>query len=596
VVGHGEGLKAARDALGRGDPLIAYDLASVALTEDPGDLEAAFLVALALARSGAESRAAAEAGRLQALIADDPEVSAVLREDIEALSARLAKDRALAASGASRRDLAAQAAAAYEHIGRTLGRHYSLINAATLWLLAGDAARATELAKLAGDAAARDREDTPYWRLATEAEAALVLNDGDAARDLLARAVSAPGADLAARAVTRRQLALVCTANGVDPAVLDPLALSAILHYCGHAPRAIGASSHGSAVESSVVAQTEHVLATRPVGAAYGSLASGSDIVIAEALLHAGIELHVVLPFDTDEFVAVSVDPAGTGWRERFRACLGSAASVTFACDSSYLGDDVLFGYAAAIAMGHALNRATFLGTEALQLAVWDGSPPSGPAGTAHDVARWRKAGRETIVVDAAGARTEAVAKPASSRAPFGREVRGILFTDLRGFSQLRDEEYPPLLEHVITRLADVLDAYGDRILARKSWGDAVHAICTDVETTARACLDIRHVVESLDCAGLGLPGDMQMRVGAHVGPVLPWHDPVGRIPGYWGREMTRTARIEPRTPEGEVYVTDAFAALLALEAPADLRCEYVGRITTAKDFETVPMYRLCAC
>lgn len=49
----------------------------------------------------------------------------------------------------------------------------------------------------------------------------------------------------------------------------------------------------------------------------------------------------------------------------------------------------------------------------------------------------------------------------------------------------------------------------------------------------------------------------------------------------------------EPRTPEGEVYATDAFAALLALQPASGLTCEYVGRVTTAKDFETIPMYRI---
>ena len=56
---------------------------------------------------------------------------------------------------------------------------------------------------------------------------------------------------------------------------------------------------------------------------------------------------------------------------------------------------------------------------------------------------------------------------------------------------------------------------------------------------------------------------------------------------------MTRAARIEPRTPEGEVYVTDTFAASLSLEPNATALCEYVGMVTTAKGFETIPMYRL---
>jgi adenylate cyclase len=70
-------------------------------------------------------------------------------------------------------------------------------------------------------------------------------------------------------------------------------------------------------------------------------------------------------------------------------------------------------------------------------------------------------------------------------------------------------------------------------------------------------------------------------------------NDPIRNELTYWGRELTRAARIEPRTPEGEVYVTDAFAALLALEPESAFAAEYMGRVTTAKDFETIPMYRL---
>jgi len=40
---------------------------------------------------------------------------------------------------------------------------------------------------------------------------------------------------------------------------------------------------------------------------------------------------------------------------------------------------------------------------------------------------------------------------------------------------------------------------------------------------------------------------------------------------------MTRAARIEPRTPEGEVYVKDAFAALFAIEQKCEFTIEYVG-------------------
>jgi hypothetical protein len=59
------------------------------------------------------------------------------------------------------------------------------------------------------------------------------------------------------------------------------------------------------------------------------------------------------------------------------------------------------------------------------------------------------------------------------------------------------------------------------------------------------------------------------------------------------GRGLTRAARIEPRTPAGEVYVTTGFAALLRLEPGSGVTSEYVGHLTTAKNFETTPMYLL---
>ena len=43
------------------------------------------------------------------------------------------------------------------------------------------------------------------------------------------------------------------------------------------------------------------------------------------------------------------------------------------------------------------------------------------------------------------------------------------------------------------------------------------------------------------------------------------------------------------------MYVTDQFAALLVLEPDAETSCQYVGRLPSAKDFGTFPMYVLTA-
>jgi len=99
--------------------------------------------------------------------------------------------------------------------------------------------------------------------------------------------------------------------------------------------------------------------------------------------------------------------------------------------------------------------------------------------------------------------------------------------------------------------------------------------------------------MHTVDLAAAGLPADMGMRLGGHTAPLVSVYDPVLRAPTVMGRGLTRAARIEPRTPIGEVYVTAAFAALLRLEPECGVTSEYVGHLTTAKNFETTPMYLL---
>jgi class 3 adenylate cyclase len=230
------------------------------------------------------------------------------------------------------------------------------------------------------------------------------------------------------------------------------------------------------------------------------------------------------------------------------------------------------------------------------QLAVWDGRPAHGSAGTAHDIVTWRRAGHDTYVVAIGEASSTADQPKYSEPNPVGRSIAAILFADFHGFSQLRDEHFPAFVHNVLGRLAEVIEEDPSARPWRRTWGDAIQAVFSDVLSAARAALRLQETVDQLDLSQLGLPSDLRLRVGAHAGPVMTLVDPLLAQPGWWGREITRAARIEPRTPEGAVYVTDAFAALLALEPSSGLTTEYVGRVTTAKDFETIPMHHLRWC
>jgi hypothetical protein len=562
-----------RRLMASGDYLAAYDLASGTQDADgPDDLEVRYLAVLALARSGATTAALAAAAAL------DPGGSH-LAEDVAALGARLEKDLALRLHGAARVAGCASAAQQYEDVFRRTGGVYPGVNAAAMWFLAGDPQRAEPLARAV--LALADGAEQDYWTAASAAEAALVLGDLTRARASLLLADRLSRDDLASRATTRRQLALLCRSAGHDPALLELLANPTVLHFAGH--RSL---SPQEALD--LAPRLDTLLEEHDVGIGFGSLAAGADVLVAEALLRRGAELHVVLPFDPDDFERASVADRGEDWTHRYRRCLARAASVTRSSDEVFLGDPVLFDLCSRVAMGSAVLRARVLASPLLQVAVWDGRPSASGAGTAVDVERWGRSGHRTVVLDG-GVRTN---PPVADRhLDHPREVRAMLFCDVGGFGTLTDAEIPDFMDVVMARLGGVLDRLGDAVLLRQTWGDALYVVLRDVTCAVRCALDLQRAFAGLDLPALGLGGLRGLRVAGHVGPLFRGRDHVRDETAFYGSAVVRAARIEPRTPLGEVYVTAQFAALAALEGEQDCSVEYVGVAPTAKGYGDLPMF-----
>jgi Adenylate and Guanylate cyclase catalytic domain len=591
----------------RGELLAAFDLAERGLAEHPDDLWLKHRAVLALARAGGTEEAARRFEQYGLVGIPD--------EDIAALRARIAKDVALGAEGDERRRGAARAADLYGAIFSRTGGYYPAINAATLWLVSGDVARARELAAVV--LARLDASgDGSYYAVATEGEAHLLLGDAAAAREALARAAALHGEDFGALATTRRQLRTICELLGLDPQLLSVLAGPAVVHFCGH--RIANEHERGrfpSEAEAIVAARIAEVVQRHPAGYAYGSLANGADILWAEALLARGSELYVILPFARAEFIEQSVAPSGSGWVDRFERCLTLAASVRYATDDAFLGDDVLFRYCSELAMGLAVLRARYLDAEVRQLAVWDGGPARGAAGTSIDVATWRAGGRpvtlispdtEALVAEADGSSAGAVGEPIRPQAAVGeptdspapgeargRIVRAMLFGDVKGFSKLTDEQLPIFASLVLGAFASALRQHQAEVWHRNTWGDAVYVVLSNATAAAACALDLQDAMMAIDLQAEGLPAHLALRLGGHIGPVFPTHDPVLDEPGFMGSHVSRTARIEPVTPPGTVYVTEPFAAALVLDGRSEFVCDYVGHMAAAKDYGRLRMYRL---
>ena len=544
----------------------AHDRAMAALAQRPDDVALRYRATLTIARAGATGMALDLFHRLRLDAESDPEVAA--------LGARLIKDRAFEQPAAVRGPLLAEAARRYDALWRQGGAGWHGVNAAALRLLDGDRQGAAAIAeRVLGS----HRDAGDYWSAATQAEALLIAGRFMEARRALEEAEARAGHDLSARATTRRQMRRVAEALGQTPGFVDALRVPTVLHYTGHMPKP---GQDDPASEARLAAALHATIAAEHVGAAFGGLAAGLDILAAEALLRAGIVPTAVLPCDPCTYESDSVAPAGEGWVARYRALLPQVRIIQLD-ERPYPGDDLHLAMAARRAMGLARLHARHRDGLAVQVTAWDGQAARGAAGTGADVQSWTAAGGRSVHLGWPWPRNGAGSVPPEAQ----RRPMAILFGDLPRFSALDDEGLTRFYEGPLRAMGAALDRHPAAY--RNAWGDAVQVAFDDVAAAAACAFDMRAALESH-------APPIHPRFAIDFGPLLPVYDAVQRAEKFSGRAMTRAARIEPVTPPGRIFATEAFACEVALlPRRAGLACDYAGRIPTAKGFGSLPLYAL---
>lgn len=570
--------------LKHGDALSAFDHAAAALKDGLESARLRYLMVRALAASG-DSLGAMHLYEKLELAADGG-------ADSLSLAGRIWKDEAFDHEAEERRPWLEKAAAAYQHASDVSGESFPAINAASVYALLGERARAAALAEpIAAAAAAGD-----YWDAVTLVEALLLLGRGEEAVARATKAAAIAGTAAGDRASTCRQFARLAGSGAINgghaAAVIALLRPPPVAVYCGRMFRA------GGEGEAGALRTIAAALDAQPLSALIGPLACGADILFAEQALARGIDLTIVLPFAEEDFIAQSVRSGGDEWVARYRRCHDEAAMVHFASNSRFVSDDCQFILGSHTAMGIAKLRAGELETEAIQLAVVDPAiaarSPEAIAGTNADIQLWQSRGGRTVTIPVGGL-DRALDFPPAPRPPeqVRRGLYAILFADFAGFSKLGEAELPIFAEEVMGGIGRVLDSFGEAVLFRNTWGDAVYAVISEPAIAAQIALAMQEQLEVLP-PGLGLDSERAgMRTGIHFGPIYRGRDPVVGNELWYGTEVTRTARIEPVTLVGQIYCTQPMAAMLALGSEGAFNCDYVGKVQLAKDYGDLALYRL---
>jgi len=605
-----------------GQAMFAHDVLEEGLCHHRGDLRLTQLFGLSLIKCGYLIKARDLLGDLVKQDHQDEETLGIL--------GRVYKEMWLSSSGGSPEhpSLKKSRNLYLKAFINTQG-NYSGINAASLSLIMGDTNTAHKLArkviKICSDSFKDEANKQDYWIIATLGEAFILLGKQEQAEKYYRLARTIAGKNYASIASTRRQLKLLSRYTEVREGVLGTLEIPPVIAFSGHmldAPTRKHPRFPADSVEP-VRRQIESVLKVLDAGISYSSAACGSDVIFLECMQERGGETNVILPFDREDFYDTSINFAGGEWIRRADGVLDRASRVTHANRGRYGGDDLLFAYTNTMIMGKAILRSRLLETEAHLLAVWDGKRNGATGGTSDFVELWESLGLPITAVSSDSGRIalsrqsvgesgveESTAVPrrrVKMRAgvrrvhrdirrrsgEVGRKIVAILFADLVGFSRLEEQQYPAYIEGFLGSLARRLKNSPFVPIYKNIWGDAICFVFEDLLSAAEYAMELRDMVRETEWEKHGLPRDLNIRIGLHVGPVYYALEPVLNRLNFFGSHVNQAARIEPITSAGNVYASEQFAAFLMADQDNPLECKYVGEIKLPKEFGSYPIYHI---
>jgi len=166
-----------------------------------------------------------------------------------------------------------------------------------------------------------------------------------------------------------------------------------------------------------------------------------------------------------------------------------------------------------------------------------------------------------------------------------------IMFTDIKGFSKLLKKENLIFFQEVLKDLADEINKYKKECLVWNTWGDALVAIAEDSEVIKNLLFDYRDFFQNYDFKSKNIK-KLQLRIAAHFGEFDIFEDVLLNKKNAIGENINLTARIEPITLPGDIFVTEDFKFNIE-KNQNDIKFQYLGELSLAKNFGSYKLYRL---
>jgi tetratricopeptide (TPR) repeat protein len=620
------------EILQQGEPLLAYDVFSSGLKtfgeNIPLDLrdEKKHTVAVALihgkAKALTQSGALTQArDLLELLIGHD-----ITDSETMGLLGRVYKDMAFSEGSQQKQFLekaftlyftAYQKASANDDLDSA---RYNGINAAALSFFSDKKEQSLKLASEVEKLCLRIREQQgdnadSFWIDATLGEAFLLQGEYSRAWQLYRKACEKTGRDLLRLSSIILQARRIMAHGKVKINIAPgPCALPSVIVFSGHmvdtADREIPRFPASREKEVAFKISLEIDRLKGRIG--YATAAAGGDILFLEAMAERGGEIHIILPVNVDDYKRQSVSPAGHDWEQRFDAIIERADSLAILDEFSPHNYENSLEFTNTYLFGISKIRAEQIGSTLHPLALLAPNSPAGKGGTASMVRLWQRQEVEysLITLIATGyqaswashkkkkVKLQTLAELSAPSCTCAAKAKHhaflpMLFADVKGYSQLSENEAICFSGTFLSRMAKVLEKYEVSILSKRTVGDGLFVVFYGLQPAIQIARNLQEMISKHNWQDDGLPADIQMRISLDAGPCYSYTDPVMDKLEFCGNYVVRAARMEPITPPGQIYASDTFVALSRAEGLGQGSFSYAGKVILPKNYGTLSVYHV---
>jgi len=595
----------------RGDSLQAYDAIETGLSSWPQDTRLLQLKALVLADLGVLKSAREILIRLIKEGHDDEETLGIL--------ARTYKEEWLQSRNQENsKKYLSLAFETYRKCFASSGGYYPGINTATLATLLGKSATAKKIASIVCKdclqklADPEERNSAEYYLTATLSEAYLILKEYEKAQEyyeLTGKLGKGMSQDLQA---TRKNARFLIKYLGIDGSNIEKaLQLPGVAVFISDTIIEDDAGECSNLAHNPKKIEREgnricDILDRNTIGIGYSSAKAGHDLCFLKALREKGCEAYIALPFNKGKFLLECMGVTGSmEWQRLFEDIyndLHNEERVSFASEWPIGKMKDTFFYTNQYLFGLALLKARQLDTSLSLVSAMSGDAQREHSPTYETVKWWESIGYKGEMIDIPLNKVKEAKAKAKKKSGMRGEKNGqalqtdimaIFFADVVGYSKMHEGYVPAFVKEFMGDIAAFIARSKYKPETRNTWGDALYFIFKNIRDAGVFALEVADIVARTDWEKRGLPKGLNLRISLHAGPVYHCQDPVTGQEMYTGSHVSRAARIEPVTPPGQIYCSQAFAALAAAYQVEDFYPEYVGKVNYAKGFGKFSTYRV---